>query len=153
MKGGGSENVSAQYSLPDSRLGAGRDLDGVRRCVLDAAVRAQGNGCAPGVLGVCLGGDRSSGMAEAKLQLLRPLDEPTPEGRLAALEKRIMKETARLGIGPMGLSGATTLLGVRIGALTRLPASCFVSVAYMCWAFRRHGSVFTTNGRLRNRLD
>lgn len=152
MKGGGSENVSAQYSLPDARLGAGRDLEGVRRCVLDAVVRAQGNGCAPGVLGVCFGGDRASGMDAAKLQLLRTLDEPNPEPALAALEKRILKESSRLGIGPMGLGGVTTLLGVRIGALTRLPASCFVSIAYMCWAFRRQCCLFTTNGRLRKSL-
>ena len=152
MKGGGSENMSAQYSLPDARLGAGRDLEGVRRCALDAVVRAQGNGCAPGVLGVCFGGDRSSGMEFAKLQLLRRLDEPAPDARLAALEKRILRESARLGIGPMGLGGAAALLGVRIGTLTRLPASCFVSVAYMCWAVRRHGAVFTAGGKLKRRL-
>lgn len=153
MKGGGSENMSAQYSLPDARLGAGRDLEGLRRCVLDAVCRAQGNGCAPGVLGVCFGGDRSSGMEFAKLQLLRRLGEPAPDARLAALERRILRESARLGIGPMGLGGAAALLGVRIGSLTRLPASCFVSVAYMCWALRRHGAVFTIGGELQRRLD
>ena len=152
MKGGGCENMNIQYSLPDASLGAGRDLEGVRRCLLDAVWRAQGNGCAPGVLGVCFGGDRSSGMEFAKLQLLRRLDEPASDARLAALEKRILRESARLGIGPMGLGGAAALLGVRIGALTRLPASCFVSVAYMCWAVRRHGADFTAGGKLKRRL-
>jgi fumarate hydratase class I len=60
LKGGGCENVGAQYSLPDSRLKAGRDLEGVRKVVLDAVFKAQGKGCAPGVLGVTIGGDRGS---------------------------------------------------------------------------------------------
>ncbi len=137
MKGGGSENMSRQYSLPDASLGAGRDLEGVRRCVLDAVNRAQGYGCAPGVLGVCVGGDRAGGFEEAKMQLLRPLGDRNPCGELAALEGRLLEESNSLGIGPMGLGGRTTLLGVKIGSRPRVPASFFVTVAYMCWALRR----------------
>ena len=142
MKGGGSENMSRQYSLPDAALGAGRDLAGVRRCLLDAVVKAQGFGCAPGVLGVCIGGDRATGYEVAKRQLLRPLDErpsaaDATERTLRALERRILREANSLGIGPMGLGGGTTLLGVKIAARTRVPASFFVTVAYMCWATRR----------------
>lgn len=152
MKGGGSENASAQYSLPHASLGAGRDPDGVRRCALDAVLRAQGNGCAPGVLGICVGGDRATGAEFAKQQLLRRLDHPAPDRQLAQLERRILKQANVSGIGPMGLGGATTLLGVKIGALTRLPASYFVSIAYMCWAFRRRGVVLRTDGRIQRRL-
>ena len=137
MKGGGSENMSRQYSLPDASLGAGRDLEGVRKCILDAVVRTQGYGCAPGILGVCIGGDRATGYEVAKEQLLRSLDEPAGKGDLAALEKRVLKEANSLGIGPMGLGGRTTLLGVKIASRTRVPASFFVTVAYMCWACRR----------------
>lgn len=137
MKGGGSENMSRQYSLPDAELGAGRDLEGVRGCLLDAVWRAQGNGCAPGILGVCIGGDRASGYAKAKEQLLRPLGDAAPAPELAELERRVLKEANSLGIGPMGLGGATTLLGVKVGTLPRLPASYFVTVAYCCWACRR----------------
>ena len=137
MKGGGSENMSVQFSLPDAALGAGRDFEGVRRCVLAAVQRAQGFGCAPGFLGVCVGGDRASGFEEAKMQLLRRLDDVNPDARLAKLECRLLREANSLGIGPMGLGGATTLLGVKIGARPRLPASYFVTVAYMCWAARR----------------
>ena len=139
MKGGGSENMSRQYSLPDAALCAGRDLEGVRRCLLDAVVKAQGYGCAPGVLGVCVGGDRATGYEVAKEQLLRPLDASgaADDPKLRALERRIMRETNSLGIGPMGLGGKTTLLGVRIAARPRVPASFFVTVAYMCWACRR----------------
>ena len=74
LKGGGSENMSRQYSLPDSTLGAGRDIAGVRKCILDAVVKAQGFGCAPGILGVCIGGDRATAYEVAKEQLLRSLD-------------------------------------------------------------------------------
>ena len=137
MKGGGSENMSRQYSLPDASLGAGRDLEGVRRCILDAVVKAQGYGCAPGILGVCVGGDRACGYEEAKLQLLRRLDDTSRNEDLARLEKRVMREANSLGIGPMGLGGRTTLLGVKIGARPRVPASFFVTVAYLCWAARR----------------
>ena len=152
MKGGGSENMSRQYSLPDSSLGAGRDLEGVRKCILDAVVKAQGFGCAPGILGVCIGGDRATAYEVAKEQLLRPLgsgkDSASPVGGvglagdaeslpLRKLEKRILKEANSLGIGPMGLGGKTTLLGVKIASRPRVPASFFVTVAYMCWACRR----------------
>ena len=66
LKGGGCENVGAQYSLPDNRLGAGRDLAGVRKVVLDAVQKAQGQGCAPGILGVAIGGDRGSSYVKSK---------------------------------------------------------------------------------------
>ena len=138
MKGGGSENMSRQYSLPDSALGAGRDMAGVRKCILDAVHKAQGYGCAPGILGVCIGGDRATGYEIAKEQLLRPLDEKkSGDVTLRRLESRILKEANSLGIGPMGLGGETTLLGVKIASRTRVPASFFVTVAYMCWAARR----------------
>ena len=141
MKGGGSENMSRQYSLPDSAVGAGRDLAGVRKCVLDAVQKIQGYGCAPGILGVCIGGDRATGYEVAKEQLLRPLDEreivDSSNCRIVELERTLLKEANLLGIGPMGLGGKTTLLGVKVASRTRLPASFFVTVAYLCWAARR----------------
>lgn len=137
MKGGGSENMSRQYSLPDSALGAGRDLAGVRACLLDAVQKAQGYGCAPGILGVCIGGDRATGFAVAKEQLLRDLGDKATDPTLAKLEGTILREANTLGVGPMGLGGRTTLLGVKIAARPRVPASFFVTIAYMCWAARR----------------
>ena len=149
MKGGGSENMSRQYSLPDAALGAGRDLEGVRTCILDAVQKIQGYGCAPGILGVCIGGDRATGYEVAKEQLLRPLDEAEGRGKreegrgeILKLEKRLLKEANGLGIGPMGLGGKTTLLGVKIAARPRVPASFFVTIAYMCWACRRQTATF-----------
>ncbi|HUX75381.1 MAG TPA: fumarate hydratase [Anaerolineae bacterium] len=143
LKGGGSENVGAQYKLPHAPLEAGRDLEGVRRVVLDAVTRAQGKGCAPGVLGVAIGGDRGTGMVHAKEQLLRRLDDVNPVPELAALEERVWRDCNELGIGPMGFGGKTTVLGVKIGAYHRLPACYFVSIAYMCWACRRASTTLT----------
>lgn len=137
LKGGGCENVSAQYSLPDAQLQAGRDLAGVRKVVLDAIYKAQGEGCAPGIAGVAIGGDRGVSYFKAKEQLFRPLDDRSETPELAALEERLTAEANTLGIGPMGFGGRTTVLGVKIGAAHRHPASFFVTVAYMCWADRR----------------
>jgi fumarate hydratase class I len=137
LKGGGCENVGAQYALPDNRLGAGRDLAGVRKVVLDAVYQAQGQGCAPGILGVAIGGDRGSSYYASKEVLFQKLDEINPNPELALLEKRITQESNQLGIGPMGFGGETTVLATRITHLNRLPASFFVSVSYMCWAYRR----------------
>ncbi len=149
LKGGGSENVSVQYKLPDAALGAGRDLEGVRRAVLDAVLKAQGKGCAPGVLGVAIGGDRGTGYIVAKKQLLRKLDDVNPLPELAALEDRIYRDANELGIGPMGFGGKTTVLGVKIGVAHRLPACYFVTVAYMCWANRRAElTALLQNGRV-----
>ena len=146
MKGGGSENVGRQYSLPDFSINANRDLEGVRRCVLDAVWRAQGNGCAPGVMGVCVGGDRATGYKHSKEIFLRRLVDKSRVKALARLEERIIKDVEKLGIGPMGLGGRTTLLSVKIDALSRLPASFFVTVSYMCWAFRRRGVLLGSEG-------
>jgi fumarate hydratase class I len=137
LKGGGSENVGAQYKLPYGPLEAGRDLEGVRRVVLDAVYQAQGKGCAPGVLGVAIGGDRGTGYVHAKEQLFRPLDTANSVPELAGLEERLPCECNELGIGPMGFGGRTAVLGVKVGAYHRLPACYFVTVAYMCWACRR----------------
>ena len=149
LKGGGCENVGAQYSLPDSRVGAGRDLEGVKKCILDAVQQAQGKGCGPGILGVTIGGDRATGYLASKEQFLRKLGDRNKDARLAQLEQECTDDSNKLGIGPMGFGGKTTLLGVKVTALNRLPASFFVSVSYMCWAFRRQGAWVTAKGEIK----
>jgi fumarate hydratase class I len=142
LKGGGCENKNIQYSLPAEleHLGrAGRDLEGVRKCLLHAVWQAQGQGCAPGALGVCIGSDRAHGYMLAKMQLFRTLDDVNPVPELAKLEAEVMEEANRLGVGAMGFGGKASLIGCKITAANRLPASFFVSVAYDCWAFRRLG--------------
>ena len=142
LKGGGCENKNIQYSLPATleHLGrADRNLEGVRKCILHAVWQAQGQGCAPGAVGVCIGSDRAHGYVLAKNELFRTLDDSNAVPELAKLEAEIMDEANRLGIGPMGFGGKASLIGCKIVAANRLPASFFVSVAYDCWAYRRLG--------------
>jgi fumarate hydratase class I len=148
LKGGGCENVGAQYAMPYTPLNAGRDLAGVRKVILDAIQKAQGKGCGPGTLGVCIGGDRGTGYSHAKDQLLRFMDDKNEIKELAKLEKDIVETANKLGIGPMGFGGKTTLLGCKIGTLNRLPESYYVSISYMCWAFRRQGVSLKTNNAI-----
>ena len=137
LKGGGCENVGRQYSLPDNSLGAGRDLAGVRKVVLDAVQKAQGQGCAPGILGVSIGGDRGTSYVKSKEVLLDEIGVRNANLELAKLEERLTGEANQMGIGPMGFGGKTTVIDTKINGLSRLPASYFVSISYMCWAYRR----------------
>jgi fumarate hydratase class I len=144
LKGGGCENKNIQYSVPCElpNLGrADRNLEGVRKCIMHAVWQAQGHGCSVGAIGVAIGGDRASGYHYAKMQLFRPLDDINPVPELAKLEAYVMENANKLGIGTMGFGGESTLIGCKVGAYHRLPASFFVSVAYDCWAFRRLGVV------------
>ncbi len=148
LKGGGCENKNIQYSLPcelDGLGRAGRDLDGIRKCILHSVYQAQGQGCSAGFIGVGIGGDRSSGYDLAKEQLFRTVDDVNENAELAELEAYIMENANKLGIGTMGFGGETTLLGCKIGVMNRIPASFFVSVAYNCWAFRRLGIKLDAN--------
>lgn len=142
LKGGGCENKNIQYSVPcelDHLGRADRNLEGVKKCILHAVWQAQGQGCAPGAIGVCIGSDRAHGYELAKGQLFRTLDDVSPDPVLAKLEAEIMEEANKIGVGSMGFGGQATLIGCKITAANRLPASFFVSVAYDCWAFRRLG--------------
>ena len=150
LKGGGCENMSSQYSLPfyidEKRFD--RNLEGVKACIMHAVVEAQGKGCAPGFLGVCIGGDRASGYSHAKKQLLRKLDDVNPHPQLAEIEESVLKEANKLEIGPMGFGGNFTIGSCKIDYLNRLPASFFVSISYMCWAFRRRGMILDMDGNV-----
>jgi fumarate hydratase class I len=137
LKGGGCENVGAQYRLPEVTLGAGRDLGGVRKCIIDAVTKAQGQGCAPGILGVAIGGDRVTGYERSKEVILRKVGSTNPNPKLDAFEKQVKGELNTLGIGPMGYGGTTTALDVFVEEMFRHPASFYVSISYMCWSSRR----------------
>jgi fumarate hydratase, class I len=152
LKGGGCENVGAQYSLPNEKLKANRDLDGCRKVILDAVLQAQGKGCGPGILGVCIGGDRATGYEFSKQQFLRTIEDSNPVEELNKLEQDVLNTANELGIGPMGFGGKTTLLGVKVCAANRLPASFFVSVSYMCWAYRRQGVELSSSGEIQKWL-
>ncbi|MSP64749.1 MAG: fumarate hydratase [Ignavibacteria bacterium] len=152
LKGGGCENKNIQYSLPCEleHVGkVGRNIDGIKKCILHSVWHAQGEGCAVGAIGVSIGGDRSSGYEHAKQQLFRKLDDTNPNAELAAIENYIMDKSNSLEIGAMGFGGRTTLIGCKVGVQNRIPASYFVTVAYDCWAFRRQGILINPeNGKI-----
>ncbi|SEB88697.1 fumarate hydratase [Paenibacillus sp. GP183] len=154
LKGGGCENKNIQYSLPTELEGlgkAGRDLDGIRKCIMHAVYQAQGQGCSAGFIGVGIGGDRTSGYELAKQQLFRHVEDVNPIDELRRLEAYVLEHANTLGIGTMGFGGQVTLLGCKVGVANRLPASFFVSVAYNCWAYRRQGVVLdATTGAIQS---
>ncbi len=148
LKGGGCENVGAQYRLPDVTIGAGRDIGGVRKAIIDAVVKAQGQGCSPGILGVAIGGDRVSGYEHSKEQILRKLGTKNPDPKMDAFEKELTADLNTLGIGPMGYGGNTTVLGVHVEEMYRHPASFYVSISYMCWSSRRRTMTIAASGEV-----
>ncbi len=148
LKGGGSENVGSQYKLPYPALNAGRDLKGVRKVIIDAVKNAQGLGCAPGTIGVGIGGSRDTSYALSKEQFFRKMGERSPIKELASLEEQLLDELNQLQIGPMGFGGKTTVLEVFIGVQARHPATYYVSVSYNCWAYRRK-TMTIKNGEVR----
>src|SRR5258706_1208327 len=112
LKGGGCENTNAQYALPVElpHLGrADRALDGVRKCILHAVWQAQGKGCAPGAVGVCVGGDRTSGYTQAKEHLFRTLEDVNPDSRLAEIEASANGTVNDLAICTIGFRRNGTL--------------------------------------------
>ncbi|HIQ56675.1 TPA: fumarate hydratase [Candidatus Gracilibacteria bacterium] len=139
LKGGGSENVSDQFALPaKTDFGrANRDLEGVKKAVLQIVKNAEGKGCAPGILGIHIGGDRGTGYDKAKKNLFTPLFEKNENEILEKLETKILAEANQLNIGPMGFGGKSTILSCRVSVSHRLPACFFVTVVYNCWALRR----------------
>ena len=141
LKGGGSENVGTQYSLPDESTGAGRDMDGVKSVILDAVKKAKGKGCPPSVISVCVGGDRATGYAAAKKAFVRKIGERSLDPEIAEIEEELLSEINSLGIGAMGLGGAVTSLDLFITILNRHPASFFVTISQMCWSYRRREMV------------
>lgn len=147
LKGGGCENVGAQYTLPRPDMGAARDLNGIKKVCLDSVATALGRGCAPGVLGIGIGGDRAQSFKLSKQQLHRKLDDTNGNPELAELEEWVYEKGNSLGIGPMGFGGETTLFGVKAGVMDRIPASYFVAITYMCWAYRRR-SMAIENGEV-----
>jgi len=137
LKGSGSENIGQTYKLPIEEFRAERDLEGVRKCVLDAVYKAQGKGCPPYIVGVGIGAAKDQVSRLSKEQLLRRLEDTNRSALLSGLEKRLLADINRLGIGPLGFGGKTTALGVKIGVNHRHPAAYFVDVSVSCWADRR----------------
>lgn len=137
LRGADCENVSRTYRLPVESLGAESNLEGVRRCVLDAVHKAQGKGCPPYIIGVGIGASNDQASVLSRRQLLRKIPDQNEHPVISELENRLLGEINRLGIGPMGLGGKTTAIGVKIGVNHRHVSSYLVDVAVCCWAHRR----------------
>jgi fumarate hydratase class I len=137
LKGAGCENAGQTYKLPVEELAAQRDLEGVRKCVLDTVQKAQGRACPPYILGVGIGATKDQVARLAKEQLMRKLTDSAATGEIAALERQLVSDINELGIGPMGLGGRTTAMSVKIAVNHRHPASYFVDISVGCWAMRR----------------
>jgi fumarate hydratase class I len=137
LKGSWSENEGRLYRLPDERLNAERDLEGITTCVIDAVKQAGGRGCPPYTVGVGVGGTIDQVTSLSQEQLRRKIDDKNLEDALDELERACLAEINDLGVGIMGLGGKSTALGVKIGVQHRHPDSYFVDVALACWSNRR----------------
>jgi len=140
-KGGGSENVCALGMITP-----GEGVRGLKKFVIDTVIRAGAKPCPPNILGVGVGGGADIAIKTAKKALLRPLNQPNPNPELARLEKELYEAANSTGIGPMGLGGEFTVLGVNIEYAHRHPASYPVAVAYQCWAARRATARINADG-------
>lgn len=142
-KGGGSENVCTTGMLVP-----GEGINGLKKFVIDTVVKAGSQPCPPNILGVAMGGGADIAMKLAKKALLRPLNQPNPNPELAKLEEELLEAVNQLGIGPMGLGGKWTILGVKIDYAARHPASFPAAVAFNCWAARRATARINADGRV-----
>jgi len=140
-KGGGSENVCI-----GGMIVPGEGIKGLKKFVVDAVVKAGAQPCPPNILGIAIGGGADISMKLAKKTLLKPLNEANPDPELAKLEKEIFEAVNMTGIGPMGLGGKTTVLGVHIDYAFRHPASFPAAVAFNCWASRRASAQISADG-------
>ena len=142
-KGGGSENMCVMGMLVP-----GEGIKGVKKFIVDAVIRAGAKPCPPNILGVGIGGGSDISIKLAKKALLRPLNEPNPDPEIAELENEIFEAVNMTGIGPMGLGGKTTVLGVHIDYAYRHPASYPAAVAFQCWAARRATARINADGKV-----
>lgn len=137
LRAGECENYGRTYRLPLEELQARRDLEGVGKCVIDAVKKAAGKGCPPYTVGVGIGGAQVQVSALAIHQLFRRLSDDSEHPAVAGLEQKLIRDLNELGIGPMGVGGKTTALGVKVGINHRHPESYMVDVSLVCWANRR----------------
>lgn len=142
-KGAGSENMTALAMLTPSQ-----GIKGVKKFILDTVVNAGGKPCPPTILGIGIGGTADEAMALSKKALLRPLDQRNADQSVAELESELYRALNLTGIGPMGLGGDTTTLGVNIEIAYCHTASLPVAVNLQCWAGRRATARIYADGRV-----
>jgi fumarate hydratase subunit alpha len=124
----------------------GEGVKGLKKFVIDAVIKAGAMPCPPTIVGVAAGGGADIAMKLAKATLLRPLSEPNSNPDMANLERELYEAANSTGIGPMGLGGKVTVLGVKVDYAHRHPASYPVAVAFQCWAARRASARINSDG-------
>lgn len=148
LRGGTSEHLSVSYRLPEEMSAepvpglttagmAERNLNGIRACVIDAVMKAQGKGCPPYIIGVGVGGAKEQVALLSGRQLLRKVHDVNPDPRCAALEAQILDDINTHISGTPGFAGKTTALAVKMGVAHRHPESFLVDISFSCWAHRR----------------
>lgn len=142
-KGAGSENMSALSMLSPSQ-----GLSGIKDLFLKTIASASGKPCPPTVIGMGIGGSADISMKLAKKALLRPIDSSHPDTEISDLEEELCEVANSLGIGPMGLGGRTTVLGVNIEYAFCHTASLPVAINIQCWAARRATARIYRDGRV-----
>jgi fumarate hydratase subunit alpha len=142
-KGGGSENVCSIGMITP-----GEGVNGLKKFVIDAVLKAGAMPCPPTIVGVAAGGGADIAMKLAKASLLRPLNDSNPDPALAKIETELYEAANSTGIGPMGLGGKFTVLGVKLDYAHRHPASYPVAVAFQCWAARRATARVKADGKV-----
>lgn len=140
-KGAGSENMTRL-----AMLNPADGIEGVKRFIVDSVLDAGGRPCPPSVVGVGIGGTSDVCVAMAKEALLIPLDAENPDKVLRQMEEDLFVSLNSSGLGPMGLGGSTTVLGVRIKKASCHTASLPVAVNIGCWATRRASARISDKG-------
>lgn len=130
-KGGGSENMSRVTMLAPAQ-----GWEGIKEFVVNRVAEAGPNPCPPVILGIGIGGTFERAPSIAKKALLRKLDDVHPDPEIAAMEAELLEEVNRLGIGPMGLGGKTTCLGIKIAMAPCHIASLPLAVNVQCHSAR-----------------
>ncbi len=135
-KGGGSENMSALAMLKPSD-----GVKGIKKFVLDTVEKAGSNPCPPIIVGVGIGGTIEKTTLIAKQSLLRKVGDHNPNPKVAEIEKELLDEINKLGIGPQGFGGRTTALAVNIETFPAHIASMPVAVNIQCHVARHQEAI------------
>jgi fumarate hydratase subunit alpha len=142
-KGAGSENKSALKNLLPSD-----GIPEIKKFVIDSVMKAGGGPCPPSIIGVGIGGSSDLALKLAKKALLRPLNTHHQDPEIADLERELLGGINLTGIGPMGLGGSTTSLGVNIEYAYCHIASLPVAINMQCWAARKATARLYGDGRV-----
>ena len=138
FKGCGAELANAMQIFTVAKLEKGKDYAGLKRWVLDTVIKGGGKPCPPGAIGIGLGGQMDVACKLARRAVsTRRWDDVNPNPMYAKLEQELLENINSLGIGAAGTGGDTTLLAVKIGAVSTHTAIAPAAISFHCWTARR----------------